>query len=407
MIFVGNDWAEGHHDVCVMNSAGERLAECRFDEGIDGVAGFHDLMARYVTDPSDVAVGVETDRGVWVEMLVVAGYQVYGVNPRSVSRYRDRHSVSGAKSDRGDAKVLADMVRTDRHIHRQVAGDTDLAHEINIFARTHQTLIWDRQRHRNRLRAGLRDYYPQALETFDDCASRDAVAVLGIAPTPQAATALSVPKIVTALKRSGPERYLNVTAEKIQDGLRTQHLYASGGVTAGFATATSVTVAILEVLNTQIAELETKLAPRFREHPDAAIYLSMPGCGVTLGARMLGEFGDEPERYTDPKARKNYAGTSPVTIASGKRRTVKARWIRNNHLHNAVTQWARLSIRNSDGARAFYDEQRAKGAGYHQAIRALGNRLVGCLHGCLEHRTLYNEDIAWAHRKPTETDKAA
>ena len=407
MIFVGNDWAEDHHDVCVINAGGERLAEQRFDEGIEGVTMFHDLMGGFVSDSADVVIGVETDRGMWVEALVAAGYQVYAVNPKSVSRYRDRHSVSGAKSDRGDAKVLADMVRTDRHIHRLVAGDSDLAHEVKVLARTHQTLIWDRHRHRSRLRAGLREYYPQALATFHDCASRDAVAVLAIAPTPHMGATLTLAQIVKALKHGGRQRYLTQTAETIRDGLRIEHLEASPGITAGMAVATTSTVAILEVLNTQITELETALAPRFEQHPDAAIYLSMPGCGVTLGARMLGEFGDEPERYTNAKARKNYAATSPITIASGNYRNVKARWVRNNHLHDAAIQWARLAIQNSAGARMFYNEQRAKGDGYNQAIRALANRLVGCLHGCLESRTLYNEDTAWAHRQPQENLKAA
>jgi len=407
MIFVGNDWAEDHHDVCVMNTEGTILAERRFDEGIKEVTMLHGLMAEFVPDPGDVVVGVETDRGMWVEALVAAGYQVYAVNPRSVARYRERFGVSGAKSDRGDAKVLADMVRTDRHMHRQVAGDSDLAHDIKLVARVHQTLIWDRQRQRSRLRAALREFYPQALVAFDDCASRDALAVLEIAPAPHTGAALSIDQIVDVLRDAGRRRYLDVTAQKIHDALGEHHLEASPGVVAGLSVTVSATVAILEAINTQIATVEAELAPRFEQHPDAAIYLSMPGCGVTLGARMLGEFGDDPERYVDAKARKNYAATSPVTIASGKHRSVHARWIRNNRLHDAGMQWARLAATNSPGARVFYDEQRAKGASYHTAIRALANRLIGCLHGCLRSGTLYNEETAWAHRQTQETQKAA
>ncbi len=407
MIFVGNDWAEDHHDVCVMNTEGTILAERRFDEGIEEVTKFHGLLAGFVTDPGDVVVGVETDRGMWVEALDAAGYAVYAVNPKSVSRYRERYCVSGAKSDRGDAKVLADMVRTDRHMHRQVAGDSDLAHDIKLVARVHQTLIWDRQRHRSRLRGALREFYPQALVAFDDCASRDALAVLGIAPTPHEGAALSIDQIVNALKDAGRQRYLDVTAQKIHDALGEHHLEASPGVIAGLSVTVNATVALLVVINEQINSVETELAPRFEQHPDAAIYLSMPGCGVTLGARMLGEFGDDPERYTDAKARKNYAATSPITIASGNYRSVHARWIRNERLHDATTQWARLAVNNSPGARVFYDEQRAKGASYHTAIRALANRLVGCLHGCLKSGTLYDEDTAWAHRQTKENQKAA
>lgn len=407
MVFVGNDWAQDHHDVCVVDAEGTILAECRFDEGIEGMAGFHALLGGFVSEPGDVVIGVETDRGLWVEALIAAGYQVFGVNPKSVSRYRDRRCVSGAKSDRGDARVLADMVRTDRHVHRRVAGDSDLAHDIKLVARVHQTLIWDRLRHVSRLRAALREFYPQAVAMLDVCPLRDGLAVLEVAPDPQRGAKLTVSQIVKILKRGGRQRYLEPTALKIQGLLRGGHLEASPGVVAGLTVTTTATVAVITTINEQIVAVATQLAPRFEQHPDAVIYLSMPGCGVTLGARMLGEFGDDPERYTDPKARKNYAATSPVTVASGNYRNVKARWVRNDRLHDAVTQWARLAICNSPGARAMYDEQREKGSGYHKAIRAVANRLVGCLHGCLISGTLYDEDTAWAHRQPQQNMKAA
>ena len=176
-VFVGDDWAEAHHDVHVMDEAGDRLAVQRLPEGLDGIAQLHALMAEHVTDPSEVVIGIETERGLWVQALVAAGYQVYAINPLSVSRYRDRHHVAGAKSDAGDAKVLSDLVRTDRHNHRRVAGDSDAVDGVKILARAHQNLIWDRTRHTNRLRNDLREFFPAALEAFDDLAHRDAVAV--------------------------------------------------------------------------------------------------------------------------------------------------------------------------------------------------------------------------------------
>ena len=118
MIFVGDDWAEDHHDVYVMDADGARLASRRLPEGLPGIGGFHELVAAHVEEPSQVVIGIETDRGLWVAALGAAGYQVFAVNPLAVARYRDRHQVSGAKSDAGDAKLLADLVRTDRHNHR-------------------------------------------------------------------------------------------------------------------------------------------------------------------------------------------------------------------------------------------------------------------------------------------------
>ena len=142
MIFVGDDWAEAHHDVYVCDEAGAKLLARRLPEGIEGVTALHQLLAEQVDDPGEVVVGIETDRGLWVQSLVEAGYGVFAINPRAASRYRDRHSVSGAKSDPGDAKLLAELVRTDRHNHRPVAGDSDLAEGVKVLARAHQNLIW-------------------------------------------------------------------------------------------------------------------------------------------------------------------------------------------------------------------------------------------------------------------------
>ena len=166
-------------------------------------------------------------------------------------------------------------------------------------------------------------------------------------------------------------------------------------------------MAIIAELNRQITELETTLADHFEQHPDADIYLSLPGLGVILGARALGEFGDDPNRYADAKSRKNYAGTSPLTVASGRKRAVLARHVRNRRLYDAIDQWAFCALSASPGCRTFYDQHRAAGDLHHQALRALGNRLVGILHGCLRTSTPYDEHIAWAHRTNTADDIAA
>ena len=247
----------------------------------------------------------------------------------------------------------------------------------------------------------MREYYPAALEAFDDLDDRDALAVLGRAPTPADAAHLSLSKIRSALKRAGRQRNLDARAQEIQAALRTEQLAAPAAVTAAFAATTRAAVGIIAELNRQISDLEAELATHFETHPDADIYLSLPGLGVILGARVLGEFGDDPNRYTTAKSRKNYAGTSPLTVASGKKRAVLARHVRNRRLYDAIDQWAFCALTNSPGARAFYDHHRAAGDLHHQALRALGNRLVGILHGCLRHHTAYSEHTAWAHRQIT------
>ena len=398
MIYLGDDWAEAHHDVYVCDEHGTRLVQRRLPEGIEGVTVLHGLIAELVDDPAEVVVGIETDRGLWVQSLVEAGYQVYAINPKAASRYRDRHTLSGAKSAPGDAKMLAELVRTDRHNHRLVAGDSDLAESIKVLARAHQNLIWDRTRATNRLRSSLREYFPAALDTFDDLADRDALAVLVKAPTPAQAKALSVAKIRTALRAAGRQRNIDTRARQIADSLRVDTLHAPDVVVSAFAATTRSTVAIITAINTQIAVLDAELATHFEQHPDADIYLSQPGIGVILGARALSEFGDDPNRYADAKSRKNYAGTSPITRASGNRRVALARHVRNQRLADAIDRWAFCSLSTSPGARAYYDQRRQAGDSHHTALRALSNRLVGILHGCLRTHTPYNEHTAWAHR---------
>jgi transposase len=407
VIFVGDDWAEAHHDVYLCDEAGTRLGKARLPEGVEGIGRFHELVAVHVDGPNEVVVGIETDRGLWVQALVEAGYTVYAINPRAASRYRDRHTLSGAKSDPGDAKLLAELVRTDRHNHRPVAGDSDVAEGVKILARAHQNLIWDRTRATNRLRCALREYFPAALGTFAELADRDTLAVLAAAPDPAAARKLSPGKVRTLLRNAGRQRNIETRAQAIVEGLRVESLSAPPAVVTAFAATTRAQVALIAELNIQIAGLESELAAHFEQHPDADIYLSQPGIGVILGARVLGEFGDDPNRYADAKSRKNYAGTSPITRASGTRSVALARFVRNPRLADAIDQWAFCALTNSPGARAFYDHRRAQNDSHHKALRALGNRLVGILHGCLRTRTPYDELTAWGHRNDDPIQIAA
>jgi transposase len=400
VIFVGDDWSEGHHDIEVHDEHGRRLARRRLPEGAQGVGTLHDLLGEFAGDAAEVVVGIETDRGLWVTALVGAGYAVYAINPKAVARYRERYGGgSGAKSDAGDARVLADLVRTDRHNHRPVAGDSDLAQAIYVLARAHQRLVWSRRRQINSLRATLREFYPAAMGAFgEDLASADALAVLGRAPTPELGRALSKSTIAALLRRAGRQRNLGARVDAIQSALRAEHLVAPPLASKAYGAVVSSAVAVLGEMNRQLERLEDELARAFDEHPDVEILRSLPGLGPVLGARVLGEFGDDPNRYADARARRNYAGTSPITIASGKRKVVKARFVGNRHLADACYLWAFCAISHSAGARAYYDELRARGAEHDAALRTLANRLVGILDGCLRHRGHYNEAVAWGHR---------
>jgi transposase len=401
LLLIGDDWAEDHHDVEVQDETGRKLATARLPEGVEGVSKLHELVAKHGgdgVDAADVIVGIETDRGAWVQALIAAGYQVYAINPRQVARFKERYGTSGAKSDKGDAHALADMVRIDRDQLRPIAGDSDQAQAVKVVARAHQTLIWERTRTFQRLRSALREYFPAALAAYADLelTSNDALELLIKAPTPAAAAKLTRAQITAALSRARRHGQA-AKAAAIAAALREPRLELPEPVTAAYAAAATANARLLIALNEQIAVMEEQVKAHFLAHPDAEIYLSMPGIGQITGARMLAEFGDDPMRYDSAKARKNYAGTSPVTRASGKSHSVQARYVRNNRLGDALQRQAFSALRASPGARGYYDKQRARDAGYNPALRQLGNRLVGILHGCLKTRTLYNETTAWSH----------
>lgn len=402
MLFVGDDWAEDHHDVELVDEHGKVLAKKRLPEGLAGVTRLHALIAGFLPAPGggpdqavEVLVGIETERGPWVASLIAAGYTVYAVNPKSAARYRERHSVSGAKSDAADAHALAEIVRLDRAGHHPVAGDSTLAEGVKLAARAHQGLVWERTRHVLRLRSALREFYPVALQAFPELDAQDALELLAKAPDPDRGAALPRRTLVAAFTRAN-RRDPQSRAETVLGVLRAKELRQPGPVQGAFAAIVSAQVALIATLNEQIDILGQVVGEHFGRHPAAELITSLPGLGVILGARLLGEFGDD-HRYVDAKARKCYAGTAPITKASGKKKTVLSRHARNKHLADAAQQWAFSSMRGSPGAKAYYQQIRARGTSHQGALRQLANRWIGILHGCLKTGALYDENTAWAH----------
>jgi hypothetical protein len=409
LLLAGDDWAEDHHDVELMDEAGRTLARARLPEGAAGMARLHAMIGEQLgedAETAEVRIGIETDRGLWVTALAAAGYTVFGVNPLQVSRYRERHGVSGAKSDAADAHTMADMVRTDAHQLRAVAADSPAAQAVKVVARAHKTLIWERTRQVQRLRYQLRDYFPAALEAYPDLDAPDALELLARAPDPASAARLTTAQVAAALKRARRRDIAGKTAA-IRAALRSPQLAQPPQVTAACAAVVRSLTAVITAVSEQVKLLEGQVQAHFSQHPDAEIIASQPGLGPILGARVLAEFGDDPRRYASAKARKNYAATSPITRKSGKRKTVLARYVHNDRLRDALDGQAFTALKASPGARAYYDQQRARGLGHRAALRQLANRLVGILHGCLKTRTLYNEATAWPQHASHEITTAA
>jgi hypothetical protein len=256
-----------------------------------------------------------------------------------------------------------------------------------------------------RLRHALREYFPAALEAFDDLGAVDTLELLAKAPDPVSAAKLNRSQIRAALNHAR-RRDIDTKTTRIQDALRGEQLGRDAVITGAYAATTRSIVAVLGVLNEQIKILHGQVEQHFGRHPDAEIILSQPGLGTILGARVLAEFGDAPGRYADAKARKNYAATSPITRASGKQKVVLARFVHNDRLIDALLLQAQSALQASPGARAYYHKQRARGLDHHAALRQLANRLVGILHGCLKTRTHYDEDTAWSHHNQDQQTAA-
>lgn len=395
MVYVGIDWSEKQHDVEILGEDGRRLKRLRIGHGIEGLAQLQEVLVGLTGEPTAVVVAIESDHGLLVNALVGSGYAVYPVNPKVSARYRERDSVAGAKSDRCDAEVLANLVRTDRHRHRRLAGDSEQGQEIRARARAHLRAVRNMIRLRNQLRSLLLEFYPAAAQLLA-ADFRDGLAVLSVAPNPELGRRLSLSKLDSTLRRHGRQRNRARRATELQALLRASQLELNNRhLLSAYTDEVRSQVRLLLQARAEVALLEAQVAAAFREHPDAEIYLSFPGLADTLGARVLGESGDDPARYPDAKSRRHYAGNAPLTRASGSRREVRRRVVRNRRLADATFLWAESALNNSPGARQFYDRLRARGKLHNEATRVVANKLVGYLHACLSNHRPYHELTAW------------
>jgi transposase len=296
VLLVGIDWAERHHDVCVMAADGSVLARERIADGVAGVARLHELIASWAEEPAEVVVGIETDRGLLVGALVAAGYQVIAVNPLAASRYRERHTISRPSRTagmRGCWPIWSAPIGIITGRQRVTRG---WPRRSRCWPEGISSCPGPRQRQANMLRSALRAFYPAALAAFgSDPGGRDAVAVLRLAPTPESGRARSQAELVDTLRRAGRRRQVEARAAAIQAMLAGQQLEASPVVAAAFGQVVVVAaVAVIASLSQQLAGLEAALTAAFTAHPDAVIVQSQPGLGVVLAARVLAEFGDDP-----------------------------------------------------------------------------------------------------------------
>jgi Transposase/Transposase IS116/IS110/IS902 family len=411
-VFCGIDWAEAHHDIAVVDRDGQLLARRRISDDAAGLALLLELLATHGDSAEDpIPVAIETPRGLLTACLRATGRSIYPINPLAVARYRDRHSIAGRKSDHGDAVVLANILRTDRHAHRPLPADTELAQAIAVLARAQQDAVWARTAAHNKLRSHLREYYPAFLAAYATARKgimrADARAILAAAPTPAAAAALTTAQLRSLLRKAGRSRGIDAEAARLREAFHASQMRQLPLVEDAMGRQA---LALLGQLNAACAaadDLQQAVTESFNQHPDAGIITSFPGLGLLTGARVLAEIGDDRSRFADAKGLKAYAGAAPITRASGKTTAVLHRRVKNQRLAAAGYSWAFTAISASPGARAHYDRRKARGERHAAAQRNLFGRLLGCLHHCLAAGRHYDEHSAFASPTPATDDIAA
>ncbi|MFC9646821.1 IS110 family transposase, partial [Streptomyces mirabilis] len=336
-VFCGVDWAEGHHDIALVDADGKQLARQRIGDDASGIAQLVTMLTEHGdTEESPIPVAIETSRGLLVSCLRATGRPVFAINPLAVARYRDRHSVARKKSDAVDATALANILRTDMAMHRPLPQDSELAQAIAVLARAQQDAVWDRNQAQNKLRSQLREFYPAILDAFANhkhgLASHEARTILAAAPTPAQAAQLTRRQLRALLKRAGRLRGIDAEADRLHEVFHREYLHQLPLVEEALGQQTTALLRQLESACANAENLEASCTEAFQQHPDAEIIVSFPGLGSLTDARVLAEIGDDRSRFTTAQGLKAYAGSAPVTRASGKSHFVMHRKVMNKRL---------------------------------------------------------------------------
>lgn len=400
-LFCGIDWGERTHDVAVVDETGTVVAKGRISDDSAGFIRLLELLAEAGdTSQDQIPLGIETDHGLLVAALRATGRTIYPINPLSASRYRSRHQVSGAKSDSADAALLANIVRTDAAAHRPLPADSDLAQAVRVLARAQQDAVWARQQLGNQIRSLLKEFFPAAIEAFaklpeGGLARADARTVLAAAPTPAAAAKLTRAQLRRLLIKAGRRRNIDADVERLRTVFRAETLRQLPVVENAMGLQLAALLAQFTAACNASDQLAEAARTHFERHPDASIITSFPGLGLLAGARVLAEIGDDRTRFPDPRGLKAYAGSAPITRASGKKTVVMHRHIKNRRLAAVGSIWALASLKASPGARRHFDTRRAAGDWNRQAQRNLFNKFLGQLHHCLQTGQLFDEHHAF------------
>ncbi len=402
--FVGVDWATEAHQVCVLDEKRKVVAERSVEHSGPGINQFLDWLTKLAEgDPGRVAVAIEIPRGAVVESLIERAFHVYAINPKQLDRFRDRHTVAGAKDDRRDAFVLGDSLGTDRHCFRRLRVDDPLVVQIRELSRIDEDLRQETNRLANRLREQLHRFFPQVLRLCPAADEPWLWALLDLAPSPEKVARLTPRRIEKLLSE---HRIRRVTADQVLAELKTEPLTVAPGTVEAATAHIRLLLPRLSLAREQRSDcaraieamLDQLSEGQRREHRDVQVLRSLPGIGKVVAATMLAE-ASQPLAERDYHALRALAGAAPITRQSGKRRTVIMRHGCNGRLRNALYHWARVSSQVDPSSRDLYASSRARGHTHGRALRGLADRLLRILVAMLKAGTLY--DPSRARRVPT------
>jgi transposase len=406
-LLVGIDWASEKHDACVLDGHGEILAERTIEHTGEALSAFLDWLVGLADDqPKRIAVAMEINRGALVDAFVDRGIAVYSINPKQLDRFRDRHTVAGAKDDRLDAYVAADALRTDRALFRRVSVDDVMIIELREFSRMRDDLIEERTRLANRLHNQLHRFFPQMLGLCSAANEPWFWALVEAVPTPEAARNAKRTRITKLLEEFRIRRY---SAEDVLRAVQTKPLTVAKGTTEAACAHIGFLLPRLRLVDSQLKQTNAHLATLLEkigtepagedqeqspgqnpEHRDVDIILSVPGIGITIAATMLAE-ASVALKERDYATLRTYAGVAPVTRRSGKRIVVTRRYACNPRLGQAMYHAARVHCQRDPSARAHYAELRRK-HDHGRALRGVADRMLNVLIAMLRTNTTWDPD---------------
>lgn len=390
--FVGIDLADRKHDVCILDSSGDVRKEFVVPHSPEGVDRVLQEIRTFSTNLSNVIISAETSKHLFIQYLNAVGYMVYSINPKSVDRARDRFSPAGAKDDTRDARVLADLIRTDQHQYRPIRIDSPERKELQILVRDRESLVALRVRMENQITTCLKSYYPRALECFCRLDQPSTIQFLRAFPTPEAFAKASLNRLEKVLQGCYNHRWKKKAEELFL--LAKQRQFPVDQATArGKSRLLLSLLSQLELLIQDIQQYDQEIESSVKSHPDSGMFLALKGVGSNLAARIMVEFGDDRSYYPHANAIQCEAGTAPVTRKSGKRRFAHFRRACKKTFRNTMQQFALQMVKYEPWSKEMFQKHRRQGRGTSESLRIVANTWLRILFAMWKKRCHYDSTI--------------